>query len=341
MKDRNEAVRAFLVAIVTALITIVGVAISQIEGPVSERWASIIGFAIIVLASMSLLVLIGSSFVLQYVRAAQEIRSDEILRDSVPTLIRFRSRSDTFTIEPSGHISLRWQFEIDKGLRQGWKLFEFPIITDDRGFGEDEDEDESAPAPTFSLKVQSVAVDGKDMTRSSVLQFEERRSLVATKRHLDYSRLSIPVRLEEGKSRAKLDIKLIFEKKVTKAGELEFVVVDIPYVTEKLQVAVRHADARCSIVPPVNTLGEVDDRPILASFAMMGFTDSWETELEADNLVAESGMLIWTTNAPKLGYRYRIKFRVINNAPTEIIDVAEEVVPERQPVKLPAQVFSL
>ncbi len=308
MKSRGEAVRAFVVAIATALITMLGAVVPQINESVGKEWIFLVGYSIIFLASLALLVTIGGSFVLQYVAASEGVVSDQILMDSVPTLVRFRSRSDVFTIDSCGRVALNWEFEVEKGSRQRWTTLEFPVLAESRQVDDVEDEQRAVP-----VSVRQVMVDSDNMTNTAVLRFEERRSLVDSSRNLDYGRLSVPVRLEEGRSRAKLQIELVFDVLSKTNAMIDYVIIDVPYVTDELHVEVRHQDASCSIAPPVSTSGEVDERPVLATSAVMGFTDSWETELESDNLVAESGRLIWKTHAPKLGYRYRLNFRVVGS----------------------------
>ncbi len=309
MKNRSEVVKAFMVAIATALITMLGAMLPELNDSIGKEWVLLVGYSIIFLASLGLLVLLASSFVNQYIDATEKQANDEVVMESVPTLIRFRSRTDIFTIGSDGGTTLTWLFEVEKGLRQGWKTFEFPIVTEARGFDDGPSGEE--PAPSFPVRVANITVDGEDRTNSAVLMFEERRSLVATQRHLDYSRLSVPVRLEEGNSRATIEITLVFDQVGRASAKLDFAVVDVPYVTDNLRVEVHHADPDCTIALPINTSGSVDERPIQASLAMMGFTDSRETEIESEKLVADRGVLVWKTHAPKLGYRYRVGFRVI------------------------------
>lgn len=326
MKTRGEAIRAFVVAIATALITMLGAVVPQINDSVGAGWIFAIGYSIIFLTSFGLLVTLGNSFVTQYVEASRGLASDQILMESVPTLVRFRSRTDVFTIDPCGRVLLNWEFEVEKGSRQRWTTLEFPILAESKIEG-----DPSHDEGTVPVDLTSVLVDGEDMTNTAVLRFEERRSLIATNRNLDYGRLSVPVRLEEGRSRAKLEIAVVYDVLCKMNASIDFVIIDVPYVTDDLHVEVRHQDPTCSIAPPVRTSGEVDERPVLATSAVMGFTDSWETELESDNLVAESGHLIWRTHAPKLGYRYKLNFRVVRSQLQSMAVTTEEPVEATEP----------
>jgi hypothetical protein len=88
--------------------------------------------------------------------------------------------------------------------------------------------------------------------------------------------------------------------------------VDIPYVTEQLEVYIR-SDRQIGIYG-------LRDRAVEAGSALMGDLDYQETRRRSaeyrDNEDPTGRTLVWRAYMPKLGYRYRVSFRLFPPEPS-------------------------
>jgi hypothetical protein len=90
-----------------------------------------------------------------------------------------------------------------------------------------------------------------------------------------------------------------------------FFQVDIPYVTEHLEVHIRSEQQ-------IGIHG-LRDQSVEAEAALMGDRDYQETRKRSseyrDNEDPTGRSLVWRTYMPKLGYRYKVSFRLFPPAP--------------------------
>jgi hypothetical protein len=88
----------------------------------------------------------------------------------------------------------------------------------------------------------------------------------------------------------------------------DYVIVDIPYLTEALEVEIKSANtAKRVLLARKDEKGQTID----AYGEMMDMYDHHESQFQTDRAKQVNDMVIWESEDPKLGYRYWIWFRTV------------------------------
>ncbi len=317
MKQQSEMTRAFGIAIASALITLLSAVLPQVDDRISNAWVFAIGYSVILLSTHGLLVNLGATYVRQYRELVNRLEDDLLLRSSVPTMVRFRSRIDRLTVASDGSGTLKWFFEIERGAcRQNLASLELPVFFEEvTNLGDLVAGRLAESAPNFPVQIVEVVADGQDRTDEVELTLDEVRSSIGTHRCFEYGRISVPVRWTDQRPRTTLEItmhinRLSFPGSDRVDGSL---VVDVPYVTDVLRVEIEHESSNDSIAPLLSSKQQSNFRPVVATSALMPLQDQVETEAESGRLATDAGRLVWATDSPKVGYRYEIHYRSISH----------------------------
>jgi hypothetical protein len=246
-------------------------------------------------AAVATLVLVQLKERAQELRDAKEdLDLEETVKETIPTNLWFRRRTDVLTLGDGGDAELEWDFELALPGDDGESRLNFPI------FAESDGSDTEYPIAVKSIKVDGVARE----TRDALEPIEFRKSLVPGRPSSQYAVLTVPVGLGpmHGDS-CRVQITLAFNGVFRNAFDDDSWSVDIPHVTESLEVTIRAPQKRVGL--PVNT-----DNPVEAISALMDVPDHEESTEQSKQSDYVEDSLHWKTTSPKLGYRYKVHFRV-------------------------------
>jgi hypothetical protein len=221
----------------------------------------------------------------------------------LPSFVVMNDRRDHFVFDEEGNATLHWSFDIDGALSGAkpeeilWPIFA-EVTPDLKSIRE-------------AVKVEAFSVDGIAMNPKQVyLPQEIRERIIPAKDEIGhlmgFGVLRIPLRFEPGRTRRRINLTLRLEKSFTNLAKVEHVYVDVPILTHRLTTVLEYSGkGRISLV----MVG--DDPPLIATLGMVDTLDPGETYTQRDRCQpSDDGKLVWTTDYPKLGYRYKLRFFV-------------------------------
>jgi hypothetical protein len=260
---------------------------------------------LIVLVALAALVAVGDAMLQARGVLAEMEKTGAHLRDKVPLLVTFERRVETVTVSNDGD----GIFESEHRVRYNGNdehditRLHFPILIDLQG-GKDGE-------PGDNVLVESVQVDGlEEQVTGSYEPQERRQPMKATEGQepvwQEYGVVRVPVELNRNKRIAEVHIRIKLKSifKESAAGG-DYVIIDIPYVTESLSIAVKAEDPKQAVRRRI-----ANDSTIEATCEMMDLRDGIEESRQSPSIRLKSHQLRWETGTAKIGYRYRLWFHV-------------------------------
>ncbi|HEX7180361.1 MAG TPA: hypothetical protein VF756_00855 [Thermoanaerobaculia bacterium] len=242
---------------------------------------------------------------LQNLRAAtKELEEKEQLiahTKALPSFVFMKNRCDRFIFDREGTATLLWSFEIDGSLSKAETTeILFPIFAE---IGPE------AQSFKTAIKVEALTVDGKRMNpKQTYIPLEAREKIGASAddmgQRMEFGALKVPVVFSRGGTLCKVELKLKLENSFPNLSKREFVYVDVPIVTEQIKVILESAtEGRIAFLP-----WQKDDT-LIATSGMVENRDPGETHRQRNRWrQTEEKTLVWQTDYPKLGYRYKLSF---------------------------------
>jgi hypothetical protein len=228
----------------------------------------------------------------------------------VPQFIRMTERIDTFTLlDDLKSIRLGWYFRIDTDLLSPLADIFFPINADIY-----QSEADYVGNKSSVISVESVKVNGEEQGGTaaySPLRLSRSHPLASLAPLGEHGILKVRVNLSQGRQVGlEITISMLIQDAFQKSLEKEFVIVDIPFLTESLEVSVN--------APRGYKVVRASPFTLQATAREMYEMDEEETTQQNKLLTVDKTSLVWrcgiTTKPPKLGYRYLLYYKVIKDA---------------------------
>jgi hypothetical protein len=298
-RDRPQLSSTLVASLLSVLATLLAVLLTESTGLNNAKYAvpALYVFLIAVLAYL------GSSYLSAYIadikKLHQEMGTVDIVSRAIPTFVTFRRREDSLVINDNGDGVLTWEFELASSPDESITELNFPI------FGE------ISPETRAGEWVEIELIEVNEQTQEIVDAYRtvERRYSVDEAGEMsativEYGLLRVPVELERGRDICRVRVRMRFLGVFPLMYSKETFFIDIPYITERLRVAIA-AEGRA-----VRRSPRAGGSTLVAMSGLMNTVDPQETNRQ-NSLCRQSGpALMWETDAPKLGYRYNIYFRV-------------------------------
>lgn len=224
----------------------------------------------------------------------------ELMLEAIPCLFVFKKRIDEFTILENGDGKLKWTFELERRSEKPVFHVDFPIFCE-KIKGDTSNE--------VSVNILEVYVDQIDCKEDAEYVPQQLNYPFGKKqeecRLAELGSVRVPVHLQEGKSKAKVTMTLYMKNIFNELREKEYIIVDIPYVTEKLELYIA-AENSAVKMSPISFLDAYANNN-------MYNTDPDEVAAQISKCTPYNSKFSWKTTYPKLGYRYQFKFSVPEN----------------------------
>lgn len=234
-------------------------------------------------------------------RLAHDQWRERRILEAVPRLVRFSDRIDSVTFNKDESVSYDLSLKIESNLDQAVSFLQFPITVDTPPSG-----DLAEPG----IEIKRLTVDGIEKSTEGVYVKKQIRQYVDpadSKRPMEYGVAEVPVSLGRGETSCHVQISMLLPRGAfSNCRKSEYVIVDIPYITDRLRIEIRGENGlRIGAVP-----GRHGEEHVEATSEIMGTHDTDETMREKGNVTLLNDSMVWQTEFPKLGYRYLVWFRV-------------------------------
>ena len=296
---RRQFTTAFVASIVSIVVTLLGIVLTQASASRNGRYAVPALYVFIVAGLLLLGLLHLRAYIGDLFEIRRGLRDYEIFRRSVPTLVTFRNREDTLTVEPSGDGLLAWSFELVANSLEHIVELTFPIYVEVPA-------DDPPPQP---ITVEQIEVNGRRRSITDVYKPIEKRHPLDRPTDervvIEYGLLRVPVELEAGRRFCRVRVTMRLAKAYLHQFRLDPLFIEIPYVTEKLCVRVRSRGLSVRPRPE-----EAGGPTVMAMSSQMHTFDPTDSTKQSNLCKEHGGELLWETDSPKLGYQYKVFFRV-------------------------------
>jgi hypothetical protein len=226
------------------------------------------------------------------------VDSQQALVRAIPQLVAFKRREDHLLVKPNGDGILSWYFELRADPNESINELILPVYV----------EIPSHETIRRAILVEAIEVDGAAQETRGALQLIERRQPMdrppGEPEVVEYEHLSIPVNLERGRDSCRVYVRVRMLDTFPHAFTMEPLFIDIPYFTEQLQVRIE--SEQHSVRLPLSEGTEI----VTAMSSLMRLPDTSEAELQSALCQEEGRALIWRTDSAKLGYQYKIFFKL-------------------------------
>lgn len=233
------------------------------------------------------------------------LRAQRVATDagrSLSTLVRFVSRVDSVVIEDNERVKFSWLMRIECDPEDSIQELYFPINID---------LDEEGRDLGRRVQVDSIVVNGEPKPADKAYVPKQTRLFCdpgESKYPMEYGIIRVPVGLGPSRRRVDVAVEMTLTACFPELETREFVLVDIPYVTRRLTVNVR---AKAGMVQSVKgPLGH----EVEAWSQIMEVFDGADSSRRAPEVESFGDRIAWRSEFPKLGYRYKIWFRVPSGA---------------------------
>jgi hypothetical protein len=247
--------------------------------------------------------LILMDLVNQIKETQQKIDEDSDILDKVASLVTFIERKETVTVTPEGdgifedRHTVRYTAEDDTRIEQ----LHFPIIIDIPGLTD---------PPGSNVLVMAISVDGTQVPTDAYIPKEIRHPCRTydgrPQTPQEYGIVKVPVSLSKQKRQSVIIIKIRYKSIFKEFASSDYVVVDIPYVTRNLSVRICAENSNCEVRAPAGA------DLIEATCEMMDLNDRFEAIRQSPKVSNGPKYIEWNTQDAKIGYRYIMRFRVID-----------------------------
>jgi hypothetical protein len=287
----------FVASVISVLITLLAVVASDANDLKEADKVLPVVYVLIALASAVLIGVYAEAFIREFRAERKKLKFATLLTNTTPTFVSFTSREDLLTLRASGDATLEWHFELSVPQDISITNLPIPIYT-----VIDTESDGGGDYDWGRISLETVEVNGEVQNSGQLSRQELRLAQVQDRPSFQRWVLNVPVDLGEGKGSCSLKIRLTLRGVFTSAGDIETFYVDIPYLTESLIVTV--CAPECKVREPI------DIGAIHAASASMEAEDAREAVSQSEKCRAVGPALVWKTAAPKMGYRYMLRFRV-------------------------------
>ncbi len=295
-----------------------------------QDWVKYAAYAAIVLVALALLVLIAAVYLHDTIAeltlergevakergevatersALIESRKDERIREAIPFHIVVVSREDTLVIDDNGDGTLDWVFSIKVNDAEKCQSLDLQILSECFELLEPGGEKKYAG----NIKITRIVVAGNEVRRPHgyyrTHEIRHPDDISAQKRPMEFGILSVPLNYEEIRlaSVSKVTITMVmkgtFRDATSQAGD--YFLVDIPQLTESLKVEIRTASAGSEVQ------SNLSEDKLSVRMGYGGTLDRAEMFHQLEKIKQRAGALVWQSAFPKLGYHYRLSFRIV------------------------------
>lgn len=294
---RGDLSWALVLSLLSCAATIVGVLAAYVEDVDRGKvlWVLLLVLSVV---GAAMVVIFLRLMTVEFMKQRRGLASDAMLLNSVPRQLRFARRTDKIVIQPTGSGELYWHFELVAESQAHITNISLPVYVE---VPRDRD-------PWTSIEVVQVKVDGKEMNADSAFRrvertFREQRPKEVT----EHGVIAIGVPLGKGDVRCHVDVKAKLNEAFLKVSEGDSHSVDIPYVTDDLRVVVQSADPGYVPLPAWH-----ENRTIEPLSQTMEILDGEEAQRQHNDYGPDrqGSSLVWKPESTKLGYRYKLWFRL-------------------------------
>lgn len=227
----------------------------------------------------------------QYKRTQKDIELFSVL----PRLFVFKDRVDEFTVFDNGNAELEMNLKLEKET-DNIEFINLPVMC--------ERKDNNTSMDFVSVTVKELCFNGEKRNNATY----ELKSINCGRendRALEQGCVHVPLYSSARKGEIiRLKIILLFKDMFCEYRSNEFVIVDIPYITENMSLVVK-PQSNSKRIEVTNNYFNVHE--------MNGEnTDVEEQAKQRKNCLPDSNSLKWKTKYPKLGYRYVFSFKLID-----------------------------
>jgi len=279
------------------VVTLLGVLLTKAAIPGNSRYAIPALYLAIIVALLILGFVHVNAHIAELRRLRREITGADTLDRLVPTYVRFKRREDLLVVEPNGNATLTWNFELVCDSHQHITELTFSIYAEVPA--------EKPPEP--AIMVERIEVNGQARETVGVYQLVEKRKPMDRppneQKIIQFGLLRIPVDLERGHERCNVRVVTKHYCAYPRVFDVAPLFVDIPYLTEQLRVTVV-AKGYAVRRPPGKS------PPVEAMSSLMHTEDSEEANRQSMLCTQQGSQLVWSTDSPKLGYHYKVFFRL-------------------------------
>jgi hypothetical protein len=292
---------ALVASLISVGATLLAVLLTEINLPAEQKYATFVVFTFFVATLVILSLVYLGAYLVDLQAARSEIESSQIIRDSIPTLVSFQRRTEILEVSAAGDGILTWDFDLESELEESVPILTFPVLA----------ETDPGRQRWTSISIDYIRVNGIEQDASGAFRPAEERILVGDMEGLsrnvpmiEYGLLHVPVELERGRRVSQVEVKMQMKGLFREARNVEVLFIDIPYLTKELIVTIRSPDG------PVRRTPELGGRTVLALSGLMDIADWAETARQDSHCQQVGDTLVWKAQTPKLGYRYKVYFRL-------------------------------
>ncbi len=293
----KEHTKIILLSNITVFVTtLLGVIVSNRIGT-SPTLSTYICYVLIGTCLACLLLIYGQQLSQTICNNLLELRQWEGIKKSVPSVLVMERRRDRFLIQKDFSGILDLHFEIKTNLEEPVRDIPFPIYAEKR----------RSKQSTSPVRLLSLSVDGREESTNDRYYPKEIRHPFAKKKGgtnvMEYGLLMVPVRLQKGAGQCTIDISLKLEGSFPNISKKEFVIIEVPYITKKLEVVLEAEDELA-----IKRISG-SDQTIIATPSNTDFKDQRESFEQNVNWRNIGGRIEWVCKYPKIGYSYIIYFK--------------------------------
>jgi hypothetical protein len=223
--------------------------------------------------------------------------------EKVPSLVIFKKRSDAITVYPNGDALFEYSHTVAIESDQVKPILHFPVLVD---------LDQKATEFGRRVQLEDIIVNNVRIPTHGAYTSKEVRHpnpcLPNNPVPTEYGVVSVPVKLGQGYNECDLVMRFRLKGVFTNSSVRDYVIVDIPYMTEELEVRIMPQDANESVI----LLERMDDARLFidAYGEMMDMYDHRESLMQSESIRHKNEVIVWRTSMAKLGYRYKLWFRI-------------------------------
>ena len=228
----------------------------------------------------------------QYKRTQKDLELFSVL----PRLFVFKNRIDKFTVFDNGNAELEMDLKLEKETDNNIEFINLPVMC--------ERKDNNTSMDFVSVTVKELCFNGEKRNNATY----ELKSINCGRendRALEQGCVHVPLYSSARKGEIiRLKITLLFKDMFCEYRSNEFVIVDIPYITENMSLVVKPQsnNKRIEVTNNYFNVHEMNGEN----------TDVEEQAKQRKNCLPDSNSLKWKTKYPKLGYRYVFSFKLID-----------------------------
>ncbi len=228
--------------------------------------------------------------------------------NKVPFLVVFTYRHESISVSDDGDgvFECRHRVEYNGTLGNGIGTLNFPVIFDLK---------DPTAAPGSWIEVQSLTIDGKPNSTHGIYKAQEKRTVYSgeggqTSGHTrEYGIIQVPVNLNINNRYSEIHFRLLFKGVFDGSDHGDYVIVDIPYLTNSLVIRIHSSQSGSYIGRAVGK------QNVEANCEMMELEDLVEGNFQSQNVRESQAYIEWRTDRAKIGYRYSLWFRSVKQPP--------------------------